>query len=259
MPRCKFTDQQIKIILQEVDAGKSAEHISRKYDVSERTVYRWKASQTSSAINQTLPPGEARARLEDPSAAQRITDHLSYLPDSKRNRVASRVAELAQAIFCRPGGRRPATVTRTLREARKQVCLLLKHLDQVGEDAWMYTLADVLWEESPEREQLQGLLVRLDEAIKVALVAQRNSGKKTGGQYRDSRIGQFITALAVIYRQETKKLPRHTTDKKTGLPTSEFNTFAEACIGIFYPSDHIHWTAVREQMRLLTILDWETF
>ena len=154
MPRRKFTDQQIKIILKEFDAGKAVEKVSRKYDVSERTLYRWKASQTSSAINQTLPLGEARDRLEDPSVIQRITDHLGDLPNSKRNRVASRVAELAQAIFCRPGGRRPATVTRTLREARKQVSLLLEHLDQVGEDAWMHALVDVLWEESPERGQL---------------------------------------------------------------------------------------------------------
>ena len=178
------------------------------------------------------------------------------LPDWKRNHVAAHVAELAQAVFGRPGGRRPATLPKVLIEAREQVSLLLEHLDQVGEDAWMYALADVLWEESADRVHLQSPMVTLDKAIEVALVAQRDSGKKSGGQYRDPMIGQFITALVMIYRQAAKKPPRHTTDKETGPPKSEFNHFAEACIGMFYPSDGIHWTAVREEMRLITIIDW---
>lgn len=257
MPRRKFTDKKIKAILKELDAGITAVAISCKYGVSERTIYRWKEAHNSPAIEQTLPPRKAKVQLEDPIAVKRITDHLGDLTDWKRNHVSARVAELAQAIFGRPGGRRPAALTRVLREAREQLRLLLGHLDQIGEDAWMYAFADVLWEETANREHLQSLLATLDEAIKVALVAQRNSGKKTGGQYRDPRIGQFITALAMIYRQEAKKPPRHTTDKKTGLPKSEFNHFAEACIGMFYPSDDIHWTAVREEMRLLTVIDWE--
>lgn len=259
MSRRRFSDQKIEAILKEIDAGKSAVTISHKYGVSERTVYRWKAAHKTPVLDQTLPPGKAKAQLEDPTAVRRITDHLGDLPDWKRNHVAARVAELAQAVFGRPGRRRPATLHRVLREAREQLRLLLDHLDQVGEDAWMYALVEVLWEESAHRGHLQCLLATLDEAIDVALVAQSDSGKKVGGQYRDPRIGQFITSLAMIYRQEAKAPPRHTTDKRYGLPKSDFNHFVEACIRIFYPSNHINWTAVREQMRFITVIDWNAF
>ena len=120
MPRRKFTDQKIKAVLKELDAGISVEKISHKYGVSERTVYRWKATQNSPAINQTLPLGEAKAQLEDPTVVQHITDHLGDLPDWKRNHVAARIAELAQAVFGRPGVRRPATIPKVLKKARKQ-------------------------------------------------------------------------------------------------------------------------------------------
>ncbi len=259
MSRRRLSDEQEKAIQQEIAAGTVVEEIASKFGISERTVYRRKAAQTKPHYEQTLAPNQASALLKDPTATKAITDHLGDLPNWKRNHVAARVAELAQSVFMRPGQRRPETVTKELNKARLQLRSLLDHLDQVGEDAWMYALADVLWEESADRGHLQDLLMKLDKANEIALAAQRGYGKKPSGRYRDPRIGQFITALAVIYLQETGKSPRHTTDPENGHPKSDFNHFAEACIHIFYPAELINWTAIREQMRFVTAIDWDAF
>ena len=133
---------------------------------------------------------------------------------------------------------------------------LLTKFERIGEDVWMYALGEVLWEESVHRDHLHSLLENLNEAIKVAQAAQHASGKKPSGRRRDQRVGQFITALAMIYLRVTGKPPLHTVDPETGHPISDFNKFVQNCVSKFVPGQQINWAAVREQMRFVTNIYW---
>jgi putative transposase len=44
MPKSRFSPDQIRIVLQELDAGRSARDVSRQYGVSVQTIYRWRAT-----------------------------------------------------------------------------------------------------------------------------------------------------------------------------------------------------------------------
>ncbi len=43
MPKSRFTRDQIKIMVSELDAGRMAGEISRRYGISVSTLYRWRA------------------------------------------------------------------------------------------------------------------------------------------------------------------------------------------------------------------------
>lgn len=259
MPRRKLSDDVERAIVTEIAAGTPVQEIAAKLGINERTVYRRKAGLNPSTAEQTIPLRTARAVVKDLNTVKRITDHLGDLPDWKRQRIADQIADLAQNIFKRPGSRRPTIVIRELKSAHDQLETLLTEFDQIGEDVWMYALVDVLWQESVHRDHLHSLLTNLNEAIEVAQAAQFASGKKPSGRRRDQRIGQLITALAMIYLRVTGKPPLHTVDPKTGYPISDFNKFVLNCISKFVPGQHINWRAVREQMRFVTKIYWKDF
>ena len=62
MPKARFTQNQIKAIVSELDAGQVAGEVSRRHGISLRTLYRWRAK-----FGDERPPDEkARLRsLED--------------------------------------------------------------------------------------------------------------------------------------------------------------------------------------------------
>ncbi len=256
MSRRRLTEAEEREIEEELASGTAIADIAAKLGISPRTVYRRKADRTKPPYEATIAPNQARARLNDSEVIKSITHHLGDLTDSERIRVAHQIADLAQRIFGRPGRRRPIAAAQELNKARDQLQLLFSDLDQMGEDTWMFVLPDVLWKESEYRKVLRRLLKALHKASTIAHLAQQVSGKAPSGRYRDPRIGQFITALAVIYLRTTIKPPHHTTDTKTGFPKSEFNKFVQACIRIFVPYD-ISWTAIRELMRLVTTINWD--
>lgn len=43
MPKARFTRDQIKVVVSELDAGQMAGEVSRRYGISIRTLYRWRA------------------------------------------------------------------------------------------------------------------------------------------------------------------------------------------------------------------------
>ena len=43
MPKLRFTQDQIRAMVSELDAGQMAEEISRRYGISISTLYRWRA------------------------------------------------------------------------------------------------------------------------------------------------------------------------------------------------------------------------
>jgi transposase len=62
MPKPRFTRDQIKVMVSELDAGHVAEEVSRRYGVSLRALYRWRAR----FANEQQPDDKERLRsLED--------------------------------------------------------------------------------------------------------------------------------------------------------------------------------------------------
>jgi putative transposase len=62
MPKHRFTRDQIKVMVSELDAGRMAGEVSRRYGISKSTLYRWRAK----FANEGHPADKERLRsLED--------------------------------------------------------------------------------------------------------------------------------------------------------------------------------------------------
>ncbi len=62
MPKPRFTRDQIKVMVSELDAGQMAREISRRYGISISTLYRWRVK----FANERQPDDKERVRsLED--------------------------------------------------------------------------------------------------------------------------------------------------------------------------------------------------
>lgn len=87
MKRKRYTEEQIVRILAEVEAGQTVVETSRKYGVSEQSIYRWKAKyggMNQSEVRRMKSLEEENARLKKIVAQQAVDmDALKDLLEKK--------------------------------------------------------------------------------------------------------------------------------------------------------------------------------
>jgi putative transposase len=79
MPKSRFSPHQIRIVLQDLDAGRSAKDVSRQYGVSVQTIYRWRASsgEGSTHMKEQLRSLQMENRRLKSKFAELVLDYTS--------------------------------------------------------------------------------------------------------------------------------------------------------------------------------------